>query len=206
MNTGQFINTSRPLSRLRPLLGRWSRLHRQYIRYWDGQDCGWWYNERASIGVLAVAAWRAGEVALEEYSTEKGPAHSRYSGRCDLYFTVGKLDYAAEAKHVWVPLGRGAVGLHDVEANLRQACQDARRPSDPVARRIGIVFAVPRFPPSDPRDCRQALASWLARVRSIKADAVCWVGPPRGVQWPRGQDAYVYPGVALVARLTGVRR
>jgi hypothetical protein len=66
-------------SLLKPLLESWLRLTEKYATQHGPKksnpgsgDASWWYTERASIGILASAAWQIkGWTALEEYSTNK---------------------------------------------------------------------------------------------------------------------------------------
>jgi hypothetical protein len=48
----------------------WITNNKDLVRSWRG-DLPWWYNERASISVLAGAAWGTGGLAFEEYSEDK---------------------------------------------------------------------------------------------------------------------------------------
>ncbi len=195
-----FVQTTPRLRSIRPVLRRWISLHRQYLRYWAGKDCGWWYNERTSIGFLAVAAWGRGEVALEEYSTPKGGKSVDYVGRCDLYFTRAPNDFVVEAKQAWINLGAPGTGIPNVKAQLKKACRDARLARDNVTRRLGVVFCVPRFVGNAQGVQERALDSWLKSLSMLKLDALCWIGAPRNYTL-RGHDGYIYPGVALIARL-----
>jgi hypothetical protein len=71
-------------------------------------DVGWWYNERASISLLAAAAGRAGAIALEEYFTDPAPLKRRPRKykylRQDLCLKVNHSEYVGEAKQVWMLL------------------------------------------------------------------------------------------------------
>ena len=80
----------------KPLLKKWVTTNIDVVRHWQG-DLAWWYGERASISVLAGAAWRIGGFAFEEYREDKktGP------GRVDLYLKVGRQQFIAEAKYCW---------------------------------------------------------------------------------------------------------
>lgn len=66
----------------------------------------WWddpfgYNETASVGILAAAAFRGGLVALPEYVARKGTRgnrRKRYGGRCDLWLASARVSWAFEFK------------------------------------------------------------------------------------------------------------
>src|SRR5487761_2063825 len=70
------------------VLSKWLELVNQYsLQHRDPKDTCYWYNERATLGVLAAAVWKkSGWCALEEYSNEKHrKSGDPSSGRCDLY-------------------------------------------------------------------------------------------------------------------------
>ena len=85
---------------LGPILKEWIAVQQEYTRQM-GDDYGWNYSERASTGFLAVAAWNAGGVALEEWHTDKGPKKDPRKGRCDLYIYRRRMSLHIEAKHMW---------------------------------------------------------------------------------------------------------
>src|ERR1035437_2626560 len=82
-----YVNSGN-LRSLHPILKEWIRLNRTYSKRMQWEDCAWWANERASTGILAAAAWMAGGVALEEYSTKKVKKKEHRTGSCDLFFDV----------------------------------------------------------------------------------------------------------------------
>ena len=195
-----FLNTSSKLNEIRPILLKWMRLNRQYVKYWEGLDCGWWYNERTSTGFLAIAAWQSGEVSLEEFSTKKGSKSSDYVGRCDLYFTKSNHDFVVEAKHAWVNLNDNNIGFEEVKIKLDEACDDAKYAQDNVSHRIGIVFCVPKFKEPVLKNRNNLLVKWFQSLEVLKADAVCWVAP-REAKELKGPDNFYYPGVAIIAKV-----
>lgn len=57
---------------LRPILRQWVTINRKLAKRWEEyRDAPWWYNERASISVLAGAAWKTNGYAFEEYVGDK---------------------------------------------------------------------------------------------------------------------------------------
>ena len=97
--TGIIINKTAPLQHWAFLLEEWILLLKRYCRFM-GDDAPYFYSERANIGVLAAAAWRAGWVALEEFGIRK---HTKQKGRADLWFwpiDQDKEEYI-EAKQKW---------------------------------------------------------------------------------------------------------
>src|SRR4051794_10797989 len=92
---------------LRPLLHRWIKLNQELTRRWaHDPDVPWWYNERASVGLFAAAAWLEEGHAFEEYSGSKRKEKGHSAGRFDLEFSVRKHEFRAEAKQCWLRAGR----------------------------------------------------------------------------------------------------
>lgn len=82
---------------LEGVLSRWLKLVNQYsLQHSDSGDECYWYNERATLGVLAAAAWqKKGWCALEEFSNDKHRKSGDQSpGRCDLYMLGITNSYA----------------------------------------------------------------------------------------------------------------
>ena len=87
--------------KLKDVLVAWHRRLNAYASAAnDPQDLGYWWGERASVGMLAAAAWNLGRgyAALEEYATDRkgGP------GRCDAWLVLDGFTVNVEAKQVWV--------------------------------------------------------------------------------------------------------
>lgn len=81
-----------------------------FVRQWkDVPDVPWWYNVRASVGLLAAAVWKTGGYAFEEYSTKK----KSKVGRVDLEFGTGNEAFIVEAKQCWLK------GMTDIDSANR---------------------------------------------------------------------------------------
>ena len=82
---GTWVRRSSGIVSLRPLMQCWLERSLEYCKCHGGEDNGWWYNERASLSILAAAAWSLERwCALEEYSTTKQgviPAGERIPAR-----------------------------------------------------------------------------------------------------------------------------
>ena len=198
------VRVGRLLHELKPVFKRWIALHEKYAKYWEGEDCGWWHNERASTSILAVAGWRPGEVALEEYAAKQGRTGDAYTGRCDLYLTNRKHDFVVEAKQVWVNLVHARKGIDEIKAALNEACKDAAYSHDPVSRRIGLVFIVPSMRSPDKRDRKRLLTVWHQELDKIQSDALCWVAPKETEKLRA--DGQFFPEVELIARVVKKHR
>src|SRR5689334_19566240 len=79
----------------------WVKINTRLANEWaELGDAPWWYNERASLSLLAGAVWLCGGTAFEEYAADKKHLGKRirYRGRSDIYFFLGGKHYMAEAK------------------------------------------------------------------------------------------------------------
>ncbi len=86
------------------------------------------YNETASVGVLASAASRVGLLALAEYSaTKRGTGRGRphRHGRCDLWVceVSGKTSWSFELKQLFCA---GSARRGTIATAFERACRDAR--------------------------------------------------------------------------------
>jgi len=147
----RYVNCG-PIVELKPVLEKWCDLNRDFHANL-GTDCPWWYNERASISILAAAAWQtAGFYALEEFSIIKGRkrANSEKPGRCDLkIWAPFKKGFSLEAKQAWCKLDKG-IDLKRkcddiLKTYLANAKADAKRLKTRLGRRFGICFISPRI-------------------------------------------------------------
>ncbi len=190
--------------RLARALREWTRCILDYSRALEWKDAAWWYNERASLSTFSAAVWRAGGVALEEYSTLKRWGRARRTGRCDLYFQFPGERFAAEAKFMWSNLGPNLEGQVDrVGERLDWACRDATR-IDEGARRFGMLCVSTSMPVEYGREVDARIEKWLDRLRSLPSFAMAWSFPRQMRRWKpkhRGQADRLYPGCALILRL-----
>ncbi len=140
------------LSSLKGLLDGWTRIVERLVATWQREDVPWWYNERASLSVLAGAVWAAGDVAFEEFSSEKERRRSKrkFMGRIDVRFSYGGTNFVAEAKQSWPLIGRQARSAQTaIEDELRHAGKDVQRAPADEGQKLAIVFASPSFPPGE---------------------------------------------------------
>lgn len=184
---------------LKPVLAQWIAVQREYTRQ-TGDDYSRYYRERASTGFLAVAAWQAGGVALEEWSTEKGPRNDARKGRCDLYIRLGKRPFHIEAKHMWSRVaGNQDKQVELVQRNLDRAVADAKDLRCPREERFGILFIAPYIPPWKQTDMTSKVAAWLQSIYEIPHSAIAWLFLDRHKLKPNGRQKVV-PGIVLIVR------
>jgi len=187
---------------LHDVLNAWILANLRTVRAWKtAKDVPWWYNERASLSLLAGAVWQSGGVAFEEYSEDKrGIDHRKltYRGRNDLYFKFRQREFICEAKQAWC----GATRIRDrsstrIEGRLDDACADIRKVSPRGQRRLGILFAVPYIARSERANIDTVIERWVDALARL--DCCCaWVFPKSTRQV--FHKPYVYPGVAVLLR------
>lgn len=215
MNTPAFknlregmITKDKVFEKLRP---HWFQVMRKYAETWgwEKREAHWGYRERTHIGFLAAAVWKAGGVALEEYSTDKfretNKGSQKGNGRCDLFFRIKKQGYTLEAKHAWSTLGSEKRSLKPIKRNIRWACKDAAAVQG-QGKQLGVVFITIKNPAAIPQkeDVDEAIRRWLEALqhhRILKSYyMLAWFFPEEARMWPS-------PGtVAVMARPHMARR
>lgn len=189
------------LSVLSPILKHWQQLN---VAWKDG-DVPWWYNERASVGILAGAIWKyGGDWILEEFGATKlaGPRKKKiYSGRCDIAFGVDGQDFWVEAKQCWPNLN-GKNTSQTVETNLRVASEQAKSGKQRGYQRLAIVFATPKVKasPANRRQMDNYITSYIEQLKNgISNVTLAWTFPAQA-RHSRPDNAwhpYYFPGVIM---------
>jgi len=207
----EYVHSSSDLRGLTKLLNEWRDLVKSYHARTKNDVC-WIYNERATLSVLAGAAWRLGWIALEEYSTEKlAPSESegalKSNGRCDLWLSHGKRSFAVEAKQSWQGIGSQVKFQNKwAKGKYAAAFKDAGRLIRAEAdSRLAVLFIAPSFPAREIKDTGAAGATamindWLTTLpRDFKhIDALTYIFPKETRCFEL--DGRIYPGVVLLAR------
>lgn len=223
-----WVRKSGGLMGLHPVLNAWVRRSIDYCNSHRLQDNSWWYNERASLSVLAAAAWSIpGWCALEEYPTDKrrqGEIPSsradageltpeRHHGRCDLW--IGNhTGYAVEAKQAWQSIGPQARGKNPRVWNQFAAARKAAGclTAEEAHVRVAALFVVPYIPlsvaeifdQSGQIDCdmlRQRVSHWLGSLRLRSDERVhgyAWVFPEKCHQFISRDGRFLFPGALLM--------
>jgi len=185
---------------LKGILDKWIDANIRIVHAWrEQEDVPWWYNERAAIGVLAAAAWRARGFAFEEFTADKSSGckgQPKYHGRIDLYLKAGKQQFIAEAKWCWSAALRAGVGTtrHMGQA-LKTACKDVRRCPSNGQRKLGILFVMPYIPNTEQNNVDQHISEWLAALKRVECSCSAWVFPKESRQFGRKD---ICPGVAVL--------
>lgn len=206
---------------LEDLLSAWIKA---IVRYTSANelDNPWWYNERASLSVLAGAAWTLKNWhALEEFSTLKRyrtlepgvDSGSLRNGRCDLYVQSPRTSFAIEAKQTVQSIGTSSDGYTLTHRAMQKAWEDSGDLNNWEAdRRFSVTFIVPSIPRKEVliegkqnvcvRKVEQAVKGWLtnqpfSRGKSNKPTNFAFVFPQLGNPHYSQSERY-YPGVVMV--------
>ena len=191
-----------------PVLEKWQELVEKTAKSWikDG-DSPSWYNERASLSLLAGAIWLRNGSVFEEFSTyrkmdtKRGVPYKR--GRCDIEFKLKSQYFIAESKQCWPILGQSkqnAVPM--VKSHLEQAKKEVAQVWANGYHSLAIVFAVPMIPVKYQNKMSENISELITQVADFKKTTVAWVFPKatRNLR-PSNKTSpyhnYIYPGVIL---------
>lgn len=182
---------------LRPALQQWVSCNRKIVHRWEEyEDAPWWYNERASLSVLAGAIWKAGGYAFEEFVGDKRVMKGRRkkfsAGRFDLEFDVSGSLFVAEAKQCWMPSTRSQDHFERVSEAMDAAKRDVRRCAPEGVRRLAIVFGAPYFTEGRRADMDERIERLIHYAYHVDAGALAWFFP--SFEDPPNTDGIIYPG------------
>lgn len=184
-----------------PILEEWIRLNELLARSWaDVGDVPWWYNERASVSLLAGAIWNSrrtgGDYAFEEYGSMKKKDGKNVAGRMDLEFCISKELFVAEAKQCWIPMAKHERIAGHIEDALERAAADVRRCKPlPGTRKLAVVFGVPYVAKSAAHALGDRIRSFVQEARGADADAIAWTFPKLH-RLPAASGS-IFPGVVV---------
>jgi hypothetical protein len=200
----------RVVSLLEPTIRGWGQAIEEYCSGLTGKnsDVPYYYNERANISLLAAGAWKAGQIALEEYPTDKmGVARRRGRGRCDLFILAAKrYEFQIEAKQCWMRAEWTTKShKHWVKTSFTAACAAANANTESSAR-VGCVFFSISWPAqkgsSEPT--KFAIKAEIKKCTDSKAaDVWAWCFPTlaRDVTDDTDGEKRHYPGVIMGMKL-----
>lgn len=201
---------------MRPILSSWIVAIDSYIDFFNSNngykvpDVPWWYNERASISILAGAMWKTGNIAIEEYIINRANKRKGHGGRCDLFIGHGFIDghaYACEAKQASFCIDNAspAVAKEIADNLLRSACEDARTIDKKEAdTRLAICFLVPYYQQLKTSSVDKQLYRCRKEIqRTANLDFMAWNFPAsaEGVSHvSQSNKRDFYPGVVLLGK------
>lgn len=206
INTDEHIDAGK-IKSIKKILREWIKLNNQY--FISTRDAAWWYNERASISILAAAAWAAGGVSLEEFSTrKKGRGQKAKIGRADIFFKIDGKRFSCEAKFLWLRLN-AKMPAAQIQKRLDSACDDARKLNPKEGEQLGICF-VSVLTPADTAHVNDRLIALQEAISSAHFfDALAWFFPTKARKlgydkkvWAT-YSSYSYPGSFIVFKKCG---
>ena len=195
------------IQELKPILKKWCVLNREYTEK-TKSDCSWWYGERAAISILAAAAWKSGNIALEEYSTDKrGDEFSTsVTGRCDLKIVIGDKKFLFEAKQIRPRLSKKkeydalSKPCEGILNKLRSACRGAGRLKSREGRRFGICFISPRIYESASVHLEESISKLIDLLleKNREYHAIAWHFVNNLNEFKEKKK--IYPGIILLIK------
>jgi hypothetical protein len=203
---------ARTLSGVRGARGNFKRVFDEWVKIntrlandWaELDDVPWWYNERASLSLLAGAVWLCEGMAFEEYAADKKnlAKRIRYRGRSDMYFFLGGKHYMAEAKWHWSGATRSdKETAKTIQSKLRNALNDVRKqPGVHGQTKLGILFVTPYISCSKGDRVDELIHAWLRELKRVKCSRVAWVFPESARHMASGK--WICPGVAVLIQET----
>jgi hypothetical protein len=180
---------------LRKILRTWVKLNEQF--FIQSRDGSWWYNERASISVLAAATWMTGGVALEEFSAKKKQNKVEHSGRADVYLNLSGREFACEAKFIWLSV-RSKNPITKIKNALDSACKDAKCLNRNEGRRFGVCFVPVYLSKRNAPEFDILVASLQKKIALANFDAIAWSFPAKARRLTFERSKHFHPGSFVI--------
>lgn len=194
------VQIDNKIENLRPALDSWLNSNNEYcIKH--PKDCLYWHGERTAVGTLAGAIWKCDGFALEDYCSDKKYKKATYSGRTDLWFTLGNEEYLMEAKYDRFSIWTNSTAIKKrINENLRCAIKDVNISlEEGVTAALGIAFIVPVIPPSAEHEKETLLRNFYKSIGEMGLDLTTVFKNPNDLRNP--WNNYLCPAVALVGKL-----
>lgn len=197
--------SGRVLRPLCPIFSDWIAFSKRWTKIFD-YDAVWWYNERASVSVLAAAITWNGGVVLEELTNHKkvelrGGSNALAIGRADMVFRFKKWDFVLEAKQLWLS-AQSENASDKIQEALREAKKNVVATVSYGSQRLGAVFVTPWVAKSVREKTRLLIQSLIDQIkRDVDYGAFAYVFPraARALKW-EGETVF-YPGSMLLLRV-----
>lgn len=194
------------LELLRPVFQEWINCTLQYVELFGGDDLPYWYNERANVGILSAAAWKAGMVSLEEFQSHKHAVPSETDqtaqaenqigkGRCDLYLADSTNEFFIEAKVCFPSITSNASCF---DAGMSKIAKDRKNVGGKDSFHLSALFCAPHS--YGTAASSKDIAQHLALAQEIEVDAHAWVAPAQAQKAGSHNNRY-YPLISLFIKL-----
>lgn len=208
------INNKKLPEKFDTILKNWLDINDDYWRKYK-DDALFYYNERASISILAGAIWRNGDCAMEEFSSLKGSSRNTRLGRVDLWFMLGDQEYIVEAKQRWPPFYDSDADLDfDFKQSLKTGLEEAFTDASDLRYHwenyldglIGLLFVVPRVAPTyaESSGLAEEIMRFIKTVEEADADFYAYLFNDE--KKLIGTEGHICPGVALLGKLVPSNR
>ena len=195
-----FKNHYRRLTHWKLLFEEWFLIIKRYCRMTEG-DAPYWYNERANIGILSIAASKCGWSALEEYQCAKGRGANKKRGRADLWIASGfNTVENIEAKFAFISLASKNIDTY-VKNKLNAAKRDASKVNE-SSDKIALVFLSVYLPIKKKDKLKDYFHSFKSKLEDyIDYDILAWCFPKEAKELLTNDKDYIYPGVFAIAKI-----
>ncbi|WP_444999616.1 hypothetical protein [Halomonas mongoliensis] len=208
VNSGYFVSDD--LMHWKSLCEEWILLNERFSRVQNGREKAYAYREVPNVSMLASAAWRCGNVALQEFLIGKDGTDTG-RGRCDLWIKYpddGHEEYI-EAKFSWQSLNPNAPLSRSI-ATLNKAVEDTKKsgvcPSDgsSIALSFLCVYTSRHYSDTSEKDINRLVNCLVDSRDDIGCQALAWTFPNEDVEyWKNYSEDKVdlAVGVVMMARV-----
>ena len=180
----------------------WLLLNERYCRVVGDGEAAFHYTERACVGVVAGAAWRCGEVALEAFQFEKSSDEGqKWNGRVDLWIATNGREEYIEAKAGWVSLLARTPVAEQLSRVVQSASEDAKEviwPTRKSTRFTGLAFCPIWISGKQQEKLEERIYELLDTAKKLNSDVTAWFFPSI-LRNKKDEQGKIYPGVILLA-------
>ncbi|WNK20386.1 hypothetical protein P1P91_01485 [Halomonas piscis] len=208
-NVGSGYCVKEELMHWQPLCEEWVLLNERFSRVQEGKEKAYSYREVPNVSMLASAAWRCGNVALQEFLINKeGTDTGR--GRCDLWIKYPSDDHEEyiEAKFQWQSINPNAP-LSRCMATMKKAVADTKKsdvcPSEggSIALTFLCVYTARKFTERSEKDIAYLVDSFVDGQEDIGWHALAWTFPNEDVEYWKNyaeDEIDLAVGIVMMAR------
>ena len=142
----------------------------------------------------------SGGIALEEFSAKKKQDKVERSGRADVYLNLSGREFACEAKFIWLSVN-SKNPIARINAELKNACKDAKCLNREEGRRFGVCFATVYVPKKDAAQSDSLILDLQKAIYSENFDALAWSFPAkaRKLTYEKSKH-FFYPGSFVILK------